>query len=109
MTFVVTDACINCKFTDCVGVCPVDAFREGPNFLVIDPDECIECALCEAECPTNAIFSQDNLPEDKHNFLAINAELAKKWPVITTQRDPLPDAENWKTKTNKLEFLKENS
>ena len=76
MTFVVSDSCIKCKLTDCVEVCPVDCFYEGPNFLVIHPDECIDCALCEPECPVDAIFSEDELPEDQQEYLALNAELS---------------------------------
>ncbi|HSX20742.1 MAG TPA: ferredoxin FdxA, partial [Gammaproteobacteria bacterium] len=84
MTFVVTDSCIRCKYTDCVEVCPVDCFHEGPNFLVIDPEECIDCALCEPECPVNAIMTEDAVPEDQKHFVDLNAELAKQWPVINT-------------------------
>jgi len=70
MTFVVTESCIKCKYTDCVDVCPVDCFHEGPNFLVIDPDECIDCTLCEPECPVEAIYSEDELPEGQEHFIA---------------------------------------
>jgi ferredoxin len=77
MTFVVTEACIRCKYTDCVDVCPVDAFREGPNFLVIDPDDCIDCAVCVPECPVNAIFGEEDVPTDQQHFTALNAELAR--------------------------------
>ena len=77
MTYVVTESCIRCKYTDCVDVCPVDCFREGPNFLVIDPDECIDCTLCVAECPVEAIFAEDDVPPDQQAFTALNAELAK--------------------------------
>src|SRR5690349_24604071 len=72
MTYVVTESCIRCKYTDCVDVCPVDCFREGPNFLVIDPDECIDCTLCVAECPVEAIFAEDDVPEDQQAFKALN-------------------------------------
>jgi ferredoxin len=65
MPFVVTDNCIKCKYTDCVEVCPVDCFHEGPNFLVIDPDECIDCTLCEPECPVNAIYPEDDVRRDR--------------------------------------------
>jgi ferredoxin len=105
MTFVVGENCIKCKFTDCVEVCPVDCFYEGPNFLVIHPDECIDCALCEPECPANAIFSDDELPEDQREFLALNAELAETWPNITIRKDPPPDAEEWQDKPGKRELL----
>ena len=86
MTHVVCDACINCKRTDCVDVCPVDAFREGPNFLVIDPDECIDCAVCIPECPEAAIYAEEDVPEDQLEFIELNAELAQEWPSIS----PLP-------------------
>ena len=86
MTFVVTESCIKCKLTDCVEVCPVDCFHEGPNMLVIDPEECIDCTLCEPECPVEAIFSEDELPEDQQQFLALNAELSESWPVITEMK-----------------------
>lgn len=105
MTFVVGENCIKCKFTDCVEVCPVDCFYEGPNFLVIHPDECIDCALCEPECPANAIFADDELPGDQQEFLALNAELAETWPNITIRKDPPPDAEEWQNKPGKRELL----
>ena len=105
MAFVVTENCIRCKYTDCVEVCPVDCFREGPNFLIIHPDECIDCALCEPECPANAIFSEDEVPEDQQSFIALNAELAEVWPTITERSDPLADAEQWDGKPDKLQYL----
>ncbi|BAN68851.1 ferredoxin FdxA [endosymbiont of unidentified scaly snail isolate Monju] len=105
MTFVVLENCIKCKYTDCVEVCPVDCFREGPNFLVIDPDECIDCALCEPECPAEAIVSDDDLPPDQEQFLALNAELAAEWPVISQKKDPPPDADEWNGTPNKLPLL----
>ena len=105
MTFVVTDNCILCKYTDCVEVCPVDCFYEGPNFLVIDPDECIDCALCEPECPAEAIFEEDDLPDGQEKFLQINADLAQKWENITEQKDPLPDAKKWDGIANKIDKL----
>jgi ferredoxin len=95
MTYVVTEACIKCKHTDCVDVCPTDAFREGPNFLAIDPDECIDCTLCVPECPVEAIFAEDDVPGDQHDFIVLNAELAKAWPPIVETKEPLPDAEKW--------------
>ena len=88
MTFVVVEACIKCKLTDCVEVCPVDCFHEGPNMLVIDPDECIDCTLCEPECPVDAIFSEDELPAGQEKFIELNAELSQNWPVITEMQDP---------------------
>nr|1FF2_A Chain A, FERREDOXIN I [Azotobacter vinelandii] len=103
--FVVTDNCIKCKYTDCVEVCPVDCFYEGPNFLVIHPDECIDDALCEPECPAQAIFSEDEVPEDMQEFIQLNAELAEVWPNITEKKDPLPDAEDWDGVKGKLQHL----
>ncbi len=89
MTYVVTESCIKCKYTDCVDVCPVDCFHEGPNMLVIDPDECIDCTLCVAECPVEAIFAEDDVPENQRKFTKINAELAKVWPC-SPKRKTLP-------------------
>ena len=105
MTYAVTENCIKCKYTDCVEVCPVDCFHEGPNFLVIDPQECIDCALCVPTCPVNAIFSEEDLPEDQRRFLDVNAELAERWPIITVKKDALPDADDWKDKPGKFELL----
>ncbi len=105
MTFVVTENCIKCKYTDCVEVCPVDCFKEGPNFLVIDPDECIDCTLCEPECPITAIFPEDDLPEGQEAFLELNAELAKDWPTITLRKDGPEDAKQWEDKPDKLKLL----
>ena len=78
MAFVVTETCIKCKYMDCVEVCPVDCFHEGPNFLVIEPDECIDCTLCEPECPVEAIYSEEEIPDGQEGFLKLNAELAKR-------------------------------
>lgn len=105
MTFVVADNCILCKHTDCVEVCPVDCFYEGPNFLVIDPDECIDCALCEPECPANAIFSEDEVPKGQEIYIKLNEELAQKWPNITEIKPPMPDAEKWDGVEDKLQYL----
>ncbi len=105
MTFVVGESCIKCKYTDCVEVCPVDCFHEGPNFLVIDPDECIDCTLCEPECPVKAIVAEDDLPQEQHIFLQLNAELARAWPVINRKKDAPPDAAQWEDKSDKLQFL----
>ena len=106
MTFVVTESCISCKYTDCVDVCPVDAFREGPNFLAIDPDECIDCAVCVPECPVNAIFAEEDVPADQQDFIALNAELAPKWKAITRTKAALPDADEWASVTDKRAELK---
>ena len=93
MTYIVNDKCIRCKFMDCVEVCPVDCFHEGANFLAIDPVECIDCTLCVPECPAEAIFAEDDVPEDQKPFFQINAELAQKWPVLTQKKDALPGAD----------------
>jgi len=105
MTYVVSENCIRCKYTDCVEVCPVDCFREGPNFLVIDPDECIDCTLCVAECPVDAIFAEEDLPEGQSHFTELNAELAKKWKPIVAKKDAPADADKWRGLKDKLRFL----
>lgn len=105
MTFIVGENCIKCKYTDCVEVCPVDCFYEGPNFLVIHPDECIDCALCEPECPAEAIYAEDEIPEGQEVFLELNAELADVWPNITEQKDPAPDSAEWDGVADKLQYL----
>ncbi|WP_417672034.1 ferredoxin FdxA [Roseibium sp.] len=105
MTFVVTDNCIKCKYTDCVEVCPVDCFYEGENMLVINPDECIDCGVCEPECPAEAILP-DTEPEAV-KWIELNARLAEKWLVITERIDPLPDADEWNGKPGKLDLLSE--
>ena len=107
MTHVVTENCIKCKYTDCVEVCPVDCFREGPNFLVIDPDECIDCAVCIPECPVNAIYAEEDVPADQVKFIQINADLTKDWPSITRMKSHLPDADDWKDVKDKLKYLEE--
>jgi len=106
MTFIVGEACINCKHTDCVEVCPVDCFYEGPNFLVIHPDECIDCALCEPECPVDAIFSEDEIPEGQEEFTELNAELAAIWPNITEMKEAPADVDVWAERKDKRQFLK---
>lgn len=105
MTHVVTEACIKCRYTDCVDVCPVDCFHAGPNFLVINPDECIDCAVCVAECPAGAIYAEEDLPEGQEIFIQLNAELSQQWEVISSNEGSLPDAEEWKDKTGKLALL----
>ncbi len=105
MTYVVTESCIRCKYTDCVEVCPVDCFHEGPNILVIDPEECIDCSLCEPECPVEAIFAEDDLPDDQRDFLELNAELAREWPVITEKKPAPPDASEWEAVKEKRQYL----
>ena len=105
MAFIVGDACVKCKLTDCVEVCPVDCFYEGPNMLVINPDECIDCALCEPECPIDAIYSEDEVPEDQIKYIELNAELCMEWPNIVEQKDPLPDSEQWREVKDKFDMI----
>ncbi len=105
MTFVVLENCIKCKYMDCVDVCPVDCFHEGPNFLVIDPEECIDCTLCEPECPIEAIVSEDDIPDGQEHFLELNEELSLQWPVITASKPPPDDAEEWEGVEDKLQYL----
>ena len=105
MTYVVVEDCIKCKYTDCVDVCPVDCFHEGPNYLVIDPDECIDCTLCEPECPIGAIFADDDVPEGQEQFIALNEELSREWLVINVSKGSLPDAAEWESVPDKLKLL----
>ena len=105
MAFVVTESCIRCRLGDCVEVCPVDCFYEGPNMLVINPDECIDCALCESECPINAIYSEDELPEDQREFIELNRELSGKWKNIVKKCEPIADADKWSKVKNKRKYL----
>ena len=101
MTYVVTDNCIACKYTDCVSVCPVDCFYEGENMLVIDPEECIDCSVCEPECPADAIRA-DTEP-DMENWVVFNAEYAALWPVITEAKDPMASADDLDGTPDKLQ------
>jgi ferredoxin len=105
MTYVVTEPCIRCKYTDCAAACPVSCFHEGPNFLVIDPDECIDCDLCVPECPVEAIFPEDQVPDGQLDFINLNADLAKRWPVIDVRKEPLPDATTWAKVEDKRRYL----
>ena len=105
MTFIVLESCIKCKYTDCVEVCPVDCFHEGPNMLVIDPDECIDCTLCEPECPVEAIISDDDATEEQQQFIQLNSELSRDWPVINEMKDAPADADDWKEVSDKLQYL----
>ena len=105
MAYVVTEACIKCKHTDCVDVCPVDAFREGPNFLVIDPQECIDCTLCVPECPVDAIYAEDDVPDGQRHFIGLNEELAQVWKPIVEVKPAPADAGVWAKVKDKLKFL----
>ncbi len=105
MTFVVNENCIKCKYTDCVEVCPVDCFHEGPNMLVIDPEECIDCTLCEPECPIDAILSEDDLTEEQQHLVELNTELSRDWPVITEMKDAPEDAADWENVPDKMQYL----
>jgi len=102
MTYIVKDACIRCKYMDCVEVCPVDCFYEGENMLVIHPDECIDCGVCEPECPVEAITA-DTEDEPDGKWLKLNTEYSKVWPVITRLKDPPEDREKFAQETGKLE------
>ena len=105
MTHVVTESCIRCKYTDCVDVCPTDAFRAGRNMLVISPDDCIDCAVCIPECPVSAIFHEDDLASEQRKFIPINAELSEQWPMIS-RRQPAPaDADAWSQVADKAHLL----
>ena len=84
---------------------PGGLLREGPNFLAIDPDECIDCAVCVAECPVNAIYAEEDTPADQQQFIKLNIELARKWPSITKSKEALADADQWKDVKEKLQFL----
>jgi len=107
MAYIVAEPCINCKYTNCAAVCPVDAFREGPNFLTIDPLECIDCDACVPECPVEAIYPDDELPEKWEHYIDWNDELAEKWQdrIINETKDPLPDADEWAEKEDKDDLL----
>ena len=106
MSYVVTESCIQCKYTDCVEICPVDCFHEGPNFLVIYPEVCIDCGVCEPECPVNAIVEESQLTGEQRHFAELNVRYARQWPLITGKTDPLPEAEHWSTVPDKFAQLK---
>jgi ferredoxin len=108
MAYVVADPCIKCKYTDCVEVCPVNCFYEGANFLVIHPDECIDCGACEPVCPTKAIFPESDLPEKFKEFKALNASYATKWPNISEKKAALAGADSFKDTPNKRAELDPN-
>ena len=100
MTYVVTDACVKCKYTDCVEVCPVDCFYEGENMLVINPDECIDCGVCEPECPADAIEAED---ENNVRWLEVNREYSQKWPNISEKKDAMDGADDMQSVEKKFE------
>ena len=105
MAYIVAEPCIKCKYTDCVTVCPVNCFYEGENFLTINPDECIDCGACVPECPSEAIFAEDDLPGKWKDYVQLNADLAKKWPNISAKKQPLPEAEEMKAQQEKRTHL----
>ncbi len=109
MPFIVTESCIACKYTDCVSVCPMDCFYEGPNFLVINPDECIDCSICVGECPVNAIVEENEVPADQAHFIQINRDLSQdpRWKRITSTTRPLPEHETWAGVKDKLHLLEQ--
>ncbi len=103
--FVVTENCINCKHTSCAAVCPADCFHEGPNFLVIDPEACIDCIYCVPACPVGAIMEERAVPRAQRAFIQLNAKLAEVWPKIKASKSPPPDAEEWDGVMDKLKLL----
>ncbi|MCH7814074.1 MAG: ferredoxin family protein [Planctomycetes bacterium] len=105
MAHIVAEPCIKCKYTDCVAVCPVDCFHEGVNALVIDPETCIDCGLCIPECPTKAIYTDEDLPDKWSDYIEINAKYGEEWPVIDAQKEPLPEAEEFKDVESKRDLL----
>ncbi|HEV7856533.1 MAG TPA: ferredoxin FdxA [Herminiimonas sp.] len=107
MPFVVTESCIQCKYTDCVTVCPMECFMEGPNFLVINPDECIDCSICVAECPVEAIVGDREIAVEQAHFIELNRNLSRhpEWRRIATHKPPLPNHEYWATIKDKLPLL----
>jgi len=105
MAYIVAEPRINCKFTDCVDVCPVDCFYEGKNFLVIHPDDCIDCGACEPECPVEAIFEEDEPPDKWNHYVELNAKYSEEWANITAKQDQLDIAEDNRDKTDKFDDL----
>jgi ferredoxin len=105
LTYVVTEPCIRCKYTDCVTVCPVECFHEGPASLAIDPEVCIDCGACVSECPVNAIYPDSDVPPEYAEYLELNARLSAAWPVIGSAKEPPPDAAEWAERKDKRAFL----
>jgi ferredoxin len=107
MAFVVCEPCVKCKYTDCVTVCPADCFHEGENFLVIDPDDCLDCEACVPECPIGSIYGDRTVPQQWIEYIELNARFSKVWPQITDKKDPLPDADDWAKVADKRTQLSE--
>jgi ferredoxin len=105
MTYVVTEPCIKCKYTECLQACPVICFHEGQNFLVIDPDDCIDCGACVDPCPVDAIFPESEVPGKWQHYVALNKKYARLWPVITMEKPPLSTAEEFSTVADKAELF----
>lgn len=105
MAFIVAEPCIRCKYLDCVAICPVTCFHEGANCLVIDPEECIDCGACVDQCPVQAIYSDDELPEQWREYALLNKKYARLWPVVSTKREPLPDAGRYKNVASKRDLF----
>lgn len=105
MTYVVIDNCIRCRHTECVDICPADAFHAGENFLVINPEECVDCGLCVPECPEEAILAESDLNDEQMQFKKINADLSGDWPVIMEKEEPLPDWKEWSGVEGKIKYL----
>ena len=104
MTYIVKDECVKCKLTDCVDVCPVDCFYEGENMLVINPDECIDCGVCEPECPIDAIKADtDESVENMEKWLLLNKKFSALWPNINKKKEPMKDHEKFKNLKNKFD------
>ncbi len=103
MTYIVNDACIKCKYMDCIEVCPVDCFYEGENMLVIHPDECIDCGVCEPECPVDAILPDTE--GDLSMWVEHNREYSEQWPNITRKGEPPADADEWKDRPDKMKLF----
>jgi ferredoxin len=109
MPFVVTEPCIRCKYTDCVEVCPMDCFVEGPNFIAIDPDGCIDCSVCVPQCPVGAIVNAAEATPGQQPFVALNAQLARdpRWKPITRRREPLPGHAQWAAVERKAHLIEQ--
>lgn len=105
MTCVVTDRCVNCRYGDCISACPVDAFRVGPNYMVIDPTVCVNCTTCTICCPIGAIVPDYELGKDQRYLLEVNARLARLFPAASGPVEPLPEAEEWSMRSGKFDLI----